>query len=416
MDRRRFLTSLAFAPMAAIAVNRTNVLRALSGGSRYSASMWTYLWDIVDEGYENVFRNLAENSLTSISLATAYHAGKFLEPHNPKRKVVFLEDGTVYFKPRQSLYGKLHPRENTLVSAGHGLERVKKSADKWGMKTKAWIVCCHNIPLGMAHPEVTSEDAFGDRLFHNLCPSNEDVRKYLRTLILDVASHGVDTIELEALQFQGYAHGFHHEREGIELTQAAKILLGLCFCPACLLKAKAAGVDLGAARTYVKETLGEYFADPAKGSVHLSGVESLSADVINPIFSWRESVVQSLLADLVSVAGETKLRQLVSVDPLARRLVSVDAAASAKTTGGVLALGYVREGNALREPLRALRVIVGGAEVTLGLQLGLPESGGRKEFLDKMSVAKENELQSFNFYNYGFVPLENLRWIKEALT
>jgi hypothetical protein len=53
-------------------------------------------------------------------------------------------------------------------------------------------------------------------------------------------------------------------------------------------------------------------------------------------------------------------------------------------------------------------------EITLGLQMGLPESGGRKEFLEKMSVAKENGIQSFNFYNYGFVPLENLKWIKEA--
>jgi hypothetical protein len=83
--------------------------------------------------------------------------------------------------------------------------------------------------------------------------------------------------------------------------------------------------------------------------------------------------------------------------------------------GGVLALGYVRDGVSLREPLKALQSLVGDAEITLGLQLGLPESGGKKEFLDKMSVAKEIGIQSFNFYNYGFVPLENLKWIREAV-
>ena len=209
MDRRSFLASIAIASPAALTANRTQLLSALAGLPKHSASMWTYLWDIVDEGYEQVFRNLTENGLTGTSLATAYHAGKFLEPHNPKRKVVFPEDGTVYFNPRQRLYGRIHPKVNSLVSAGHSLVRVKKVADKWGMKTRAWVVCCHNTPLGMSHPDVTSEDAFGDRLYHNLCPSNQDVRKYLRTLIADIASHGVETIELEALQFQGYAHGFH---------------------------------------------------------------------------------------------------------------------------------------------------------------------------------------------------------------
>lgn len=188
--------------------------------------MWIYLWDLVDEGHEKVLRNLSENGLTSISLATAYHAGKFLAPHNPKRKVVFLEDGTVYFRPDPKMYGRIHPRINSLVKAGHGLEKAKKAADKFSFKTRAWVVCCHNTPLGMKYPDIASESAFGDKLYHNLCPSNDDVRRYIRSLVSDIASHGVDAIELEALQFQGYAHGYHHEREGIELNSAARFLWG----------------------------------------------------------------------------------------------------------------------------------------------------------------------------------------------
>jgi hypothetical protein len=377
--------------------------------------MWTYLWDIVDEGYEEVFRNLTENGLTAISLATAYHAGKFLEPHNPKRKVVFLEDGTVYFNPKQQLYGKLHPKVNSLVRAGHSLESVRKVADKWGMKTRAWVVCCHNTPMGTDHPEVAGEDAFGDKLYHNLCPSNQDVRKYLRTLIGEIAAQGVETIELEALQFQGYAHGFHHEREGIELTPAARMLLGFCFCPSCLQRATSAGVDLDSLRAFTKQKLESYFRDPSKGVADLSNVETLPSELIEPFFRWRKSVVQSLLEELMTVAGHTRLRQLINVEPLARKMVSVDAAASARTAGGVLALGYVKDGVSLREPLKALQSLVGESEITLGLQLGLPESGGKKEFLEKMSVAKEIGITSFNFYNYGFVPLDNLKWIKEAV-
>jgi hypothetical protein len=415
MDRRQFLTSMALVPIAAHAATSSQVLSTFAGLPKYSASMWTYLWDIVDEGYEKVFRNLSENGLTAISLATAYHAGRFLEPHNPKRKVFFLEDGTVYFNPKQQLYGKLHPKVNSLVRAGHNLERVQKVADKWGMKTRAWVVCCHNTPMGTDHPEVASEDAFGDKLHHNLCPSNPDVRKYLRSLIADISARGVETIELEALQFEGYTHGFHHELEGIELTKAARSLLGFCFCPSCLASAKLAGVNLVSLRAFTKQKLESYFSDPTKGASDLSSMDALPSDLIEPFFKWRITVVQSLLADLMTVAGHTKLRHLVYIDSLVMKLASIDASASAKTAGGVLALGYVKDGLSLREPMRVLQSLVGDSEITLGLQVGLPGSGGKKEFLEKMSVAKGIGIRSFNFYNYGLIPLDNLKWIKEAV-
>lgn len=132
MIRQESLATKALTPVRAMATSCSRLPTTLAGPPDYSASMWTYLWDLVDEGYEQVFRNLSENRLTCLSLATAYHAGKFLAPHNPKRKMVFPEDGTVYFNPKHNLYGKIHPKANSLVLAGHGLERVKKVADKWG--------------------------------------------------------------------------------------------------------------------------------------------------------------------------------------------------------------------------------------------------------------------------------------------
>jgi hypothetical protein len=378
--------------------------------------MWIYLWDLVDEGYEPVLRKLSEDRLTGISMATAYHAGKFLEPHNPRRKVVFLEDGTVYFKPNPKLYGRIHPRLNSLVKAGHGLETAKKFADKLGLTTRAWVVCCHNTPLGTQYPDIACEDAFGDKLYHNLCPSNDDVRRYIRSLVTDIASHGVDAIELEALQFQGYIHGYHHEREGIELNITARFLLGLCFCPSCFKRARASRLDLTPVRSFTKQTLERWFADPAGTAELYPTIEKLPSDLYEPMLEWRKSVVASFLQELKEGAGSTGLRQLVNLDPLAQKLVSVDPVASAKITGGLLALGYVKDGAALRKPIESLQAAVGSAIITVGLQVGLPESGGRKEFLDRMSTARSLGIMSFNFYNYGFIPSQNLRWINEALS
>ena len=206
MNRRTFLERSALAYLAVPLGVRSlheDFFRSqdASAGHEYSASMWTYLWDIVDEGYENVLGRLKDNKLTSVSLATAYHAGKFLAPHNPKEKVVFLEDGTVYFQPTSSLYHRIQPRVNSLVNRGEGLEKLRSLAEHRGLETRAWVVCCHNTPLGMQYPDIACRDVFGDAIYHNLCPSNPDVRSYLGSLVKDIASKGVTVIELEAMQF-----------------------------------------------------------------------------------------------------------------------------------------------------------------------------------------------------------------------
>jgi hypothetical protein len=141
----------------------------------------------------------------------------------------------------------------------------------------------------------------------------------------------------------------------------------------------------------------------------------LPAELFAPFFEWRTSVIVSLLEELAQASPAAKLRPMMHIDPLARRLVSVDPTKMAAITGGILALGYVKEGEALRAPLAALQSLVGGADITLGFQVGLPESGGRKEFLERMSVADGMGIRSFNFYNYGFIPYGNLGWIREAL-
>jgi hypothetical protein len=410
---------MALLPLVGLAAKPYGLSFPTDGSSgpmpELSASMWIYLWDLVDEGYEPVLRRLSDDRLTGISMATAYHAGKFLEPHDPKRKVIFTEDGTVYFKPDWKRYGRIRPRVNSLVKAGHGLETAKKFADKMGLTTRAWVVCCHNTPLGTQYPDVACEDAFGDRLFHNLCPSNDDVRKYVRALVSDIASHGVDAVELEALQFQGYAHGYHHEREGIELNIVSRFLLGLCFCPSCMRRARAAHLDLTRIRSFTKQILEKWFSDPAATSEIYPTIDKLPSDLFEPMLDWRKSVITSFLEELKDSSRSTKLRQLVSIDPLAQKIASVDPGAAAKITGGVLALGYVKDGDALRKPVESLQATVGSASITLGFQVGLPESGGKKEFLDRMSMARSLGITSFNFYNYGFIPLQNLLWINEAL-
>jgi hypothetical protein len=422
MNRRTFLSALATLPAVGVgmasSMNRAAALMQQLAVPRLDASIWIYLWDLVDEGYDQVLGRLKENGLTSVSLATAYHAGRFLLPHNPRRKVTFLEDGVVYFNPSPHLYGRIKPSTHTLVREGHGLDLLKKYADRAGMETRAWVVCCHNTPLGMRYPDIACRTAFGDRLYHNLCPSNEDVRAYLRGLAQDISVRGVTTLELEALQFQGYVHGFHHERDGIPLTDAMRFLLGLCFCDACWHRSKNGGLDLEPLQSFTTTVLGRYFANPNPSAAEFREIQDLPSDLFEPFQLWRESVVVSLVEELHEATHATgvKLRPMTSLNVGARQQTAMNPARVAGVTGGILATAYVRDGAALRQALSPLQETLGGAELILGFQVGLPESGGREEFLDRMKAARGMGITRFNYYNYGLIPLSNLAWIKEGLS
>ena len=56
--------------------------------------MYTYAWDLNEEGVETVLERYRACGINTITMAASYHAGKFLRPHARKRRVYFPEDGT----------------------------------------------------------------------------------------------------------------------------------------------------------------------------------------------------------------------------------------------------------------------------------------------------------------------------------
>jgi hypothetical protein len=392
--------------------------RELLNRERAAGSMWIYLWDLADEGYDSVLARMKESGMESLSLAAAYHAGKFLAPHNPKHKVVYPEDGVVYFQPSSKHYKRIRPVVSKLIQEGHSLASVKRSTDKQGMKLNAWVVCCHNTALGLQYPDIACVTAFGDRIPQNVCPSHPDVRAYLRGMVGDIAHQGVGRIELEALQFQGYVHGFHHEREGIPLSSAARFLLGLCFCPSCIRSARNEHVEMEQWRQYVVATLSTFFERPEETNDRLRTPDDLPVDLLQPFQEWRQRVIVSLVSDLMEQVHSTgvQLRPLVSIDPSARAMAGMNAARVTSVTGGMVTPGYVRNGTELRDPLRNIQKLAGSQEIIVGQQVGLPESGGRAEFLSRVLTARELGVNSFNFYHYGFIPYSRLEWIRESLS
>ena len=208
--------------------------------------LYTYAWDLADEGFEAVAERARAAGLTTITLAAAYHAGKFLRPHGATGKVYFPEDGTVYFRPDPARYGRVKPVPNSLVERLDPFAELAAAAPDLGRV--GWTVCCHNTRLGTAYPDLVARNCFGDPYVYSLSPAHPEVRRYVVSLCADLADrHELKALALETPGWLPYAHGFHHEFALVELNEWARVLLGLDFGEASIEAARAAGIDAEAA-------------------------------------------------------------------------------------------------------------------------------------------------------------------------
>ena len=149
-------------------------------------AIYAYAWDIAELGPSEFVVRMRALGLDTVSLAGAYHAGKFIRPKGKAGKVYFPEDGTVYFRPDLTRYGEIKPLANSLLAERDMFGELCRERE---MATNAWMVLLHNTRLGSLHPRSTVENAFGDRYVYSLCPSAPEVREYAVALCKDVTDN-----------------------------------------------------------------------------------------------------------------------------------------------------------------------------------------------------------------------------------
>ncbi|PDT25223.1 hypothetical protein [Rhizobium hidalgonense] len=387
-------------------------------------SMWTYPWDIQDQGLDAIAAELRNRAgLNTISMATSYHAGRFLQPRSPQQKAYFPEDGTVYFRPDESLWQDKLIRPlmaGNVTERGDMLEALAREREATGLKVSCWTVCLHNSRLGMLHRDHVTRNAFGNPNYYNLCPSSPAARAYAVTLVRDITvNYQPDMVELESPNFMGFAHEYHHEKDGVGLNAEDDFLLSLCFCDHCAARAAKAGVPAEGARRTVARFIAELcerdipecqFPDfPAAGIDAFRDHPDLHA-----YLAWRSEPVTSLIGEIKAAADPAS--RIVLIDLKDGWLGGVDLTAVGKLCDGAILCCYDMEPDAIGDVIRAGRAAIGPQRfLGVGLRVFYPEVGEAAVLAARAKAAVDAGADGVNFYNYGLIPAKRLDWVRAAV-
>ena len=384
--------------------------------------MWTYPWDVQDLSADIVEAEFRSAGLETVSLATSYHAGRFLQPRSPVRKSYYPEDGTIYFNPTPARWADVTIKPvvaRVTTEGGDVLDDLIRRRDAGGLGVSCWTVCLHNTRLGLLHPGVVTRNAFGDPNIYSLCPSHPDARAYVTALVADLsARYRPDAIELESPGFMGFAHGFHHEKDGVGLTAEDDYLLSLCFCQACLDRAAKAGVDGEKARVTVRRWIAESCArpvpDPRWPEFPAAGLAVfLPHPEVYDYVVWRSEPVISLLGILRAEAHP--VTKLYLIDLKDGWLGGCDLAAVSAALDGVILCAYDMTPLEVAELIRDGRNAVGRDKfLGAGFRVFYPEMTGAADLISRVDETRQAGADGVNFYNYGLIPQARLDWVRQA--
>jgi hypothetical protein len=384
-------------------------------------AIYVYPWDIVEAGRDAAIERFAQLGLDTVTVAGAYHAGKFLRPHGKSGKVYFPEDGTVYFRARPERYGDIKPLPNHLLSEADPLRDL---CGQSRLGVNVWLVLLHNSQLGARHAEASVANAFGDRYVYSLCPSAPQARRYAVALATDVAeAYPVRGLSLETPGFLPYAHGYHHEFALNRPNAWLDNQLGLCFCDHCRAGARSAGVDADALRRRVAADVERYLAGDVDFPPDMAEAfwlaDTRSDGELKAYLDWRCEVVTSLAREIrAAVRSDIEIAVIPSVArPTAGAWYEGSDLIGLAEAGVTIEACFYEPGSArvradLFDLLRRLR---GKGRLRGILRPAFPDFGSRGDFVEAMTALGREGVDEVAFYNWGHLRDANLDWIPDGL-
>ncbi|HVC34381.1 MAG TPA: hypothetical protein VNL16_12800 [Chloroflexota bacterium] len=378
-------------------------------------TLWTYPWDLLDDGVDTALDTIVELGLRTISLATVYHSFEQIRPHLAGPKYFVAPEAAVYFQPTASLYAEtcIKPHLSPIVSRGRDpLRLVGEGCRRRGISLTSWTVCLHNTYQGRQHPACCPTNVYGDVFTSNLDPTNPEVRSFVVAVCRDLAATGlIDRLELEAIGFGGRPHFHGHEKTGVDLGPAGWFLFTLPASASARALGEQAGVDVDRLFAKIRQTLDPVFRDgrPLPGDP-----ASLAAE--NPGLDSYARALRRSITDLVREIREAAGLPLSMIAMGDVWTSLCDYREIASVAEAIETLAYTPSPDVLEQRVRS---VAETAEITadrivVGLQAYGAAAPDDRTLLSCVERALDLGARRFSFYNYGIMPAAHLPWLRTA--
>lgn len=376
-------------------------------------TMWTYPWDLHDEGYEPVLQNLkSEVGLNAINLASAYHTFDMLRPHLSSNNTLQVSQAAIYFQPKESLYGKIKPHISPLMGNENWWGETANTAASIGLKLNSWTVFFHNSYQAQQHPDCAEVRCTGDISTSALCPANPEVRAFAIALSRDlVENYNISLLECETLAYSGWGHLHHHAKHGVNLGAGGRYLFSLCFCDACKQRASDSGLDIAQLRESVTNKVRTAFAT---GLPIDETPEELMQTIpeLQAFSDMRETVVISLIRELKNTI-DIPLSYILMGDP---QITGANPKTITQIADSVEILSYTADLQRTQARVsELLPTLQNPSQLIVGLQAYPPASPDAETLFANLQAAREKGIHKFAFYNYGIMPIAALDWVRQAI-
>ena len=378
-------------------------------------ALWAYPWDLVDGGVVDTAERLTADGIDELNVATNYHSVQAFTPHNPTRSTFFAHASS-YFHPSDD-YGRLSPIPNETMGDDDWLSEIAEGLASTPISLNSWTIGCHNSRLGMASPDVTLENPYGDRLIFGLCPSHPDVRAYLTALLRDLNERAsFNRIELETFDyFYGTGFGWHHDKFHVDLGDVGEYLFGLCFCEHCQANAEEAGVDTAAARETCVEIL-ELLVDGRLDPDLALADWLLGQPHLREYIEVRGRTLTDLYAEFDEATGDSDLGYYLGMvgGPEESWKVGVDINGIEDALDYVTVIAYESSPEAVLDRVAVARTLT-DVPIHVGLLPGHPVIDDQEAVAAIVDGLADADVERVSFYNYGLLPERNLEWIRRAV-
>jgi len=386
-------------------------------------------WDAAVEGCAATIETVNTLLCNRVLLSVNYHRARLFRPRQPGLGYYYRVADWLDFEPHAALYlpGFPLPPVNPDPSVVKAVYECRDHCRRSGLAFTASIIGCHNTTIGLARPDLSVQNAFGNRYAFALCPGHPDVRAYLCALVRDVCrSLAPEAILLDSFWFLDAVHREHHELMFVSPGPVGEHLLALCFCEHCYQHAARQGIDMKPVQATVRrlvEKLLQHEGHAGEAGFDQAELAALLREepALYEFEQARQAIVRSLLLEVREIARQSGCEVDMNSGLLARP------SARAWQEGGLLrdraqacrhvyVQAHFPQAAQSRQDLAWAATVLSPERLVLTTMMSREFINSASELRVRVECAMELGVAGVSLYNYGLLSPRRLGWIRDAFS